>query len=401
MKIALIADTHFGYPRFYDDAMQQGREALEKACKTSDLVILAGDIFDMKVPRLEVLGATMDALECGKKTEWKVNNDNGRIPVVAIHGTHERRSKESINPIQILERAGLITNVHDSCAIFEKDGEKIAICGFGGVPDEFVAEELKKADIKPSNGAFNIFVFHQTISEFIPMAKGLSLNDLPKGFDLYVCGHIHKRRMEKINDGKAWFIIPGSTVITQMKREETEEKGFVMFDTKTNNWEFVPVKSRVFLFKEIVFAAADSASIKQMCRKAIEELIVKGEKICKEKNDSRLPIIKIQLTGNIKEGLRKENLDLSDVAEEYENKCVLELENALDSKGLRERVEMFRKMYEEKKSIKELGVDILKTKLGRKDIDVEYLFEKLSDDKKIDEFVKEVTSNKNKTNSSS
>jgi hypothetical protein len=173
-----------------------------------------------------------------------------------------------------------------------------------------------------------------------------------------------------------------------------------MFDTKTNNWEFVPVKSRVFLFKEIIFSAADSASIKQICRKSIEELIVKGEKICKEKNDSRLPIIKIQLTGKIKEGLRKENLDLSDVAEEYENKCMLELENALDSKGLSERIEMFRKMYEEKKSIKELGVDILKTKLGRKDIDVEYLFEKLSDDKKIDEFVKEVTS-KNKTDSSS
>jgi len=391
MKIALIADTHFGYPRFYEDAMQQGREALEKACGMADMIILAGDIFDMKVPRMEVLGETMDVLECGKKNKWDVNNHDGKIPVVAIHGTHERRSKESINPIQILERAGFITNVHDSCHIFEKDGEKIAICGFGGVPDEFVAEELKKADIKPTNGAFNIFVFHQTISDFIPMAKGIGLKDLPQGFDLYVCGHIHKRRIEKL-DGNRVFIIPGSTVITQLKREETEEKGFILFDTKERKGEFIPVKSRIFLFKEIIFTAADSVAVKQSCRKAIDDLLAQAERLSKERKDTRSPIIKIQISGSMKEGLKRENLDLSEITNEYGDKCSLELENALDSKGLSERVEMFRKMYEEKKSIKELGVDILKTKLGRKDIDVEYLFEKLSDDKKIDEFVKEVTS---------
>jgi len=359
----------------------------------ADLIILAGDIFDMKVPRMEVLSAVMDALECGKKNEWEASNHAGRIPVLAIHGTHERRSKESVNPVQILERAGFITNIHDRCEIFEKEGEKVAVCGFGGVPDEFVAEELKKADIKPANGAFNIFVFHQTISDFIPMAKGVSLKDLPKGFDLYVCGHIHKKRIEKLKDNGKLFIIPGSTIITQLKREETEEKGFILFDTKENKWEFIPIKSRIFLFKELIFAAADSITVKKKCRETIDQLMTEAVKLSKAKGDTRLPIIKVQISGSMKEGLKKENLDLSDVASDYENQCELELENTLDSKGLRERIEVFRKMYEEKKSVKELGIDILKTKLGRKDIDVEYLFEKLSDDKKIDEFVKEITTN--------
>lgn len=391
MKVALIADTHFGYPRFYEDALQQGKEALEKACKVADMIILAGDIFDMKVPRMEVLDSVMDALECGRKNEWPSSNHGGRLPVVAIHGTHERRSKESVNPIQILERAGFITNVHDACEIFEKDGERVAVCGFGGVPDEFVAEELKKSDIKPAENSFNIFVFHQTITDFIPMAKGVSLSELPKGFDLYVCGHIHKKRIEKLKDSGKFFIIPGSTVITQMKRDETEEKGFILFDTKENKWEFIPVKSRIFLFKEIIFAAADSITVKKKCRETIEEMLKEAERLGKQRNDARPPVIKVEISGSMKEGLKRENLDLSDISSEYDDKCELELENSLDSKGLSERIELFRKMYEEKKSIKELGIDILKTKLGRKDIDVDYLFEKLADDKKIDEFVKEIT----------
>ncbi|MEM2974463.1 MAG: DNA repair exonuclease [Candidatus Micrarchaeia archaeon] len=391
MKIALVADTHFGYPRFYDDAMQQGREAIEKACKMADLIILAGDIFDMKVPKMEVLSETMDILECGKN-KWRAESKDGRVPVLAIHGTHERRSKESVNPVQILERAGFITNIHDRCEIFERDGERVAVCGFGGVPDEFALESLEKYSIKPSPGMFNIFVFHQTISNFIPVAKGVSLKDLPPGFDLYVCGHIHKRRIEKL-DGDHIFVIPGSTVITQLKRDETEEKGFFLFDTKTRIWEFVPIKSRVFLFREISFVAADTASIKQSCRKAVDELLEQAGKIAKERNDSRPPIIKIQISGSMKEGLRKENLDLSEIIGEYGDRCVLELENNIDAKNLGEKIEAFRRMFEEKKTIKELGIDILKTKLGSNagDMDVEYIFEKMSDSKNIDEFIKEIT----------
>ena len=345
MKVALVADTHFGYARYYEDAMQQGREAFEKACSMADIVILAGDIFDMKVPRLEVLGTVMDILECGKSNDWKARNHDGKTPIVAIHGTHERRSKESVNPIQILERAGFVTNIHESCTMFEKEGEKVGVCGFGGVPDEFVREEMKKANITTAENAFNIFVFHQTISEFIPMAKGLSLNDLPSGFDLYVCGHIHKKMIKEMDNGKL-FIIPGSTVITQLKRDEVEEKGFILYDTKERKWEFVPVKSRVFLFKEIVFAAADSVSVKKQCRESIEKLLVEADKIGKERKDTRRPIIKIQISGSMKEGLKRENLDLSDIADEYNEKCALELENDLDSKGLSERIELFRKMYE-------------------------------------------------------
>lgn len=381
MRIAIMGDTHFGYPRFYEDSFNQGKAAFDRACSMADIVIIAGDIFDMKVPRLEVLGQTMEIFERGKQMQQL----NGKIPVIVIHGTHERRTKGSVNPVQLLEKSGFATDVGDKCAVFEKDGEKVAICGFGGMPEEHAKEEIAAAGIKPTPGAFNIFVFHQTISDLYPMASGIKMSDLPEGFDLYICGHIHKSIIDHL-DGKH-LIIPGSTVLTQLKREETEPKGFVLFDTKTKEHQFIPIVSRPFVFKEISLKDADNAMANNECRRFLNEMLrlfpAGGTK----------PIVKIQLTGSVKEGLKKENISIADLAREYEDRFYLELENLLDSTGLKERIEMFRKMYEQKKSVREVGLDILRDKLKSRgaEMDIERLFEKLSDPKRIDDYLKEVT----------
>jgi DNA repair exonuclease SbcCD nuclease subunit len=387
MRIAIMGDTHFGYSRFYEDSFSQGKEAFDKACRMSDIVIVAGDIFDMKVPRLEVLSRAMGVFETGKK----MDRINGNSPIIVIHGTHERRTKESVNPVQLLEKSGFATDVGDKCAVFEKEGEKVAICGFGGVPEEHVKEELATAGIKPTSGAFNIFVFHQTICDLYPMAAGIKMSELPSGFDLYVCGHIHKKIIDHF-DGKH-LIIPGSTVLTQLKREEIEPKGFVLFDTKTQSHEFIPISSRRFIFKEIALKDSDNATANNECRKFLDE-ILRGTK------GGEMPIVKVQITGNIKEGLKKENVSVADLAHEYDDKFYLDIDNQLDSTGLRERIELFRKMYEQKKSVREVGLDILRERLKSKGIemDIEGLFEKLADSKKIDEYLREIANNANTNN---
>ncbi|EQD59621.1 metallophosphoesterase, partial [mine drainage metagenome] len=75
------------------------------------------------------------------------------------------------------------------------------------------------------------FMLHQSIYEILPFDESfMHYDDLPKGFDLYVCGHIHSRVKATVN-GKL-FLIPGSTVLTQLKEGEQERKGFILFDTK-------------------------------------------------------------------------------------------------------------------------------------------------------------------------
>jgi len=124
------------------------------------------------------------------------------LPIAAIHGTHERRTKESVNPIQLLESMGYLINAHANAVIFEKEingaVERVAVHGLGGVPDSYAKEAIKAINYKPVPNAFNIFVFHQTVKEFVPVDLDvMSIEDLPIGFDLYLCGHIHKRFYDK------------------------------------------------------------------------------------------------------------------------------------------------------------------------------------------------------------
>ncbi|VVB73937.1 DNA double-strand break repair protein Mre11 [uncultured archaeon] len=399
MIVGILSDTHLGYPRFYEDSFSQFDEAFRAACDASDVVIIPGDIFDTKVPRFEVIAQAMHLFEYGKAKDWAAkgvrrvdspgmkDNVEGDLPVVAIHGTHDRRSKEMINPVQLLAKSGFVTNASDGAAIFEKDGEKVAIHGFGGTPEDEVHEALKARELKPIPGAYNILVSHQTITDVIPVAQGITLEDLPPGFDLYLNGHIHKRHLITRN-GKT-LLIPGSTVITQLKKEEEEPRAWVRLDTRKKEIKFIDIKSRPFRHIELSFEKAEPGQIADRCRKEIEAELAKGED---------MPIIRVQLKGSVKEGLKRENIDLSSLNELYGDRCHLQVDNELDSQGLKEKMESLRKMYEQKMSVREIGVQMLKQKLaatakanGSKAVDVERLMDLLQDDGSIDAAIEEMT----------
>jgi len=260
MKIAIIGDTHFGYKRFEADSFKQGEEALLSAAEKADMLLLAGDIFDTRIPSMETLGKVASIFEKLKHRKWNVvhekvekgEKDKRKIPIAAIHGTHERRTKENVNPIQLLAKMNYLIDVDNNPVVFEKDNkeektgneekaEKVCIQGMGGVPDDFAKNALRVLDPKPIPEMFNIFVMHQSIKELMYVGDKtnslISLNDLPKGFDLYINGHIHDHKVSL--NGK--LIIPGSTVVTQLKENEQKNKGYVIYDTKKRKYEFVPI----------------------------------------------------------------------------------------------------------------------------------------------------------------
>ncbi|NIQ17993.1 MAG: hypothetical protein GTN43_04250, partial [Candidatus Aenigmarchaeota archaeon] len=55
------------------------------------------------------------------------------IPIVAIHGTHERRTKGLLNPVEALEKAGFLIYLHCNGVIFKKGSERVAVHGMSGV----------------------------------------------------------------------------------------------------------------------------------------------------------------------------------------------------------------------------------------------------------------------------
>jgi DNA repair exonuclease SbcCD nuclease subunit len=353
MKIGIASDFHLG---FNDDALSQAREALFKAARECDFVLLPGDLFDYRVPRQEVVNEACKMFSEAKKIlEGKCSATIAGAqcsPVVVIYGTHERRSKGLANIIHVLDSANLVSNCHAKTVLVEKNGEKVSVQGLGGVPEEKAAESLEYLAQKPVKDAnFNLFVFHQSLSELMPLEDCMSMNDLPQGFDLYVNGHIHWRR-ELNEDGKR-LLIPGSTVVTQMKKSEVEPKGYYVLDTQTSEAEFKAINSRKFFFEELDFKDVEPSTVLQTARKKLGELSSVGGK----------PLVKLKLKGTLAKGFRKKDVNEASALErEFSEKCFASVDNELESQESAGRIALSRKAREE--GVKGSALEILKKRLS-------------------------------------
>ncbi len=337
MKIGIVADNHLGYPRFEEDSFVQAERALLGAAEKCDLIINAGDIFDTRIPKLETLQRGMELFR-------KIG-----VPVFAIYGNHERRTKEMTNPVQLLLTANLVKYLHGSGEVFEKNGDKVHVFGIGNIPDRYAKTAVETALKKfvPEEGAFKILVIHQTISDILKTEEEELSLDFLEGlpFDLIINGHIHKR-MEKL-DGKV--VMPGSTVITQLKKEEMEPKGYYIYDTKARKAEFNPIECRKFFHEELNFENASEEDVRKKVRGRIEEL----------QKQERNAVILIKVKGTLREGLLSSDIAL----EERDDIYIINELNAVDIKT---KLDKIRKFREEKVSVKEIAIAELEKRLEGK-----------------------------------
>lgn len=354
MKIAIVSDIHLGYERFEEDSFIQGKEALEEASMTADIILIPGDVFDKRYPKPEIIAQAINLFRELSKKEWKTRiigfNGNGRIfttvPIVAIPGTHERIAEGKDNALKLLSLAGLLADASESTVILQKGDEKVAVFGLGGLSDDMVKEKIEKLDPKPMNGCFNIFMFHQSIYELLPFSDHfIRFEELPKGFDLYVCGHIHSKVEGQIHNKK--FLIPGSTVITQLKDQEQEKKGFILFDTKDNSHGFIPINSRPFVSRRIEVDGIKPSEMLERCEKEINEIL------SKEKNK---PIIKIKIVGTLASGFDTTDVQLRSIVSKYSGKSFLSIDaSQLVSPDSESKIEEIREGKIEGMSVRELG----------------------------------------------
>ncbi len=372
MKLAFVSDTHFGYPRFEQDASLQGRAAILDAASKADVLLLGGDIFDHRIPKLETLSEVASILQEALALLPK----NGFHPVLGIHGTHERRAKDALNPFAMLAKFGLITDVHNKTVVLEKknekggsdgEAEKISISGLGGVPDDLVREALSRLSCKPVGGAANLFLFHQTMAEFVPAAHNLaSLDDLPDGYDWYLCGHLHAQK--EFMGGK--LLIPGSTVMTQMKDEEIAPKGYYLLDTSSRSCSFIPIKTRPFEVSELSFDKAAPSSVRLCVQNELTRLL------SKEWADK--PILKIRLVGSLSHA--SGDLDLSGLDADT---AFLSIDNQIDGGSLAASLEQLKEERMNKATPSELGLSLLRENARAAGLDpakAQEYFERFSQD---------------------
>lgn len=364
MRIAILSDFHLGYERFREDAFVQAEEALNKAAELADAIIIPGDIFDMRVPKPDVIAEAINLFRNLSKKKWDAQvteligegTSYTKLPIIAIPGTHERRAQDAADPVDILGLAGLLIDVSNATAVVEQNGEKVAIRGIGGIADERFREVIQEFRPQPIEGAFNIFMFHESLYELLPFSEEfLRYNELPEGFDLYVCGHIHSRVEADVRGKK--LLIPGSTVLTQLRDGEQDRKGLYIYDTKTMTHEYVHINSRKFVMKKISVSGKNEGAIVSEAESIINAAV---------ESSKERPVVRIVIDGKLPKGSSIE-IDINDLSRKYREKAIVEISKAGITADSVKEVSGTGMVFD-KMSVKDYGIGVFVEKLKQQGV---------------------------------
>lgn len=407
MKIAFISDLHLGFGKGErrEDSFNQALQAFELALENNaELIILSGDLFDETIPSPETWHdafvlfektkplrkkSTKAVIEVFDRQGKKLNEFSlNEVPLLAIHGTHEFRGKDLKNALEILKASNNLIYLHAMKARIKINSEELIVFGLGGVPERKAKDVLNYWNPVPEKNLENILVIHQSLKEFLPFndeaIASISLDDLPKGFQLIVNGHLHWHKEMKL-DNERMLVLPGSTVITQMKKLESEQKkGFYLFDSKTNALQLIELPlQRTLFYKKIDLKNASPKQVLAETNSFIESCL-------KENKQALKPLIRIKLTGSLAEGFHSSDVSLADLVNEFKEKAIISIDKDFSSKDFTQRILELRQLQEKKLSVTELGIELLEKNLDKtsfKGIDARRLFDLLANDK-IDEAIK-------------
>ena len=288
-KFAHITDCHLGSwrnPKLRDLNLQAFERSILISIKEQvDFILITGDFFDVNIPQLAPVKKAVEILKRAR--------DSG-IPIYLIYGSHDFNTA-NISMIDILHSAELFIKPtefqsnNDSVMlkffVDKKTGAKITgISGRKVGLDKEIYEKLDKKNLESENG-FKIFLLHRGIQEILPLnmqfRDSLPISLIPKGFDYYGGGHIHKRVEKKIDNSVIIYPGPlfGSTFQDLEETAKGEKRGFyiISFDKQIFECKFIEIKVAEILYKEIFSQKWSSEKLKDEITKNISELEVKNK----------------------------------------------------------------------------------------------------------------------------
>ena len=288
-KFAHITDCHLGSwrnPKLRDLNLQAFERAILISIKEQvDFILITGDFFDVNIPQLAPVKKAVEILKRAR--------DSG-IPIYMIYGSHDFNTA-NISMIDILHSAELFIkptefqfnsdSVMLKFFVDMKTGAKITgISGRKVGLDKEIYEKLDKKKLESEDG-FKIFLLHKGIREILPLnlqfRDSLPISLVPKGFDYYGGGHIHKRVENKIDNSVIIYPGPlfGSTFQDLEETAKGENRGFyiISFDKQIFECKFIEIKVAEVLYREIFSQKWSSEKLKGEITKNISELEVKDK----------------------------------------------------------------------------------------------------------------------------
>jgi DNA repair exonuclease SbcCD nuclease subunit len=250
-----------------------------------DFILITGDFFDVNIPQLAPVKKAVEIMKHAR--------DSG-IPIYMIYGSHDFNTA-NISMIDILHSAELFIKPTEfefntdsiilKFFVDEKTGAKITgISGRKVGLDKEIYERLDKQKLESEDG-FKIFLLHKGIQEILPLnlqfRDSIPISLIPKGFDYYGGGHIHKRVEKKLDSSIIAYPGPlfGSTFQDLEETAKGETRGFyiISFDKQIIDCKFIEINVAEILYKEIVSQKWNSEKLKNEITRNISELEVKDK----------------------------------------------------------------------------------------------------------------------------
>ncbi len=297
VKFAHISDVHLGAWR-NERLNELGYKAFEMAVNTIvneevDFVLISGDLYDVSNPKVEVIDIATRELK---------NLKDHEIPVYGIMGSHDF-SPSNKSMIRPLITAGLFKDVWNAeltennkikLNFYIDPKTRIKLTGLRARKRGLETEEyqiLDRKSLEEEKGP-KIFLLHTMLHELKPKEfkdmESTPKSLLPKGFDYYAGGHLHKTIPEKLRkdeisfkiDDKTRIVYPGSLAPVNFREfEQYMFGGFCIIsgdiDTDSQSSDlsvkYVPIK-----VKEVVSLLIDCnnksiAQIQELLQEKINE----------------------------------------------------------------------------------------------------------------------------------
>ena len=288
-KFSHITDCHLGSwrnPKLRDLNIKAFERSILISIKEQvDFILITGDFFDVNIPQLAPVKKAVEIMKHAR--------DSG-IPIYMIYGSHDFNTA-NISMIDILHSAELFIKPTEfefntdsiilKFFVDEKTGAKITgISGRKVGLDKEIYERLDKQKLESEDG-FKIFLLHKGIQEILPLnlqfRDSIPISLIPKGFDYYGGGHIHKRVEKKMDSSIIAYPGPlfGSTFQDLEETAKGETRGFyiISFDKQIIDCKFIEINVAEILYKEIVSQKWNSERLKNEITRNISELEVKDK----------------------------------------------------------------------------------------------------------------------------
>lgn len=324
MRFTHLSDIHLGFQKH--EALQKiEQDVFERAIdecisRKVDFILIPGDLFHVNIPEMRVQKFAF--------AKFRQIYDAG-IPVYVVYGSHDF-SPVSNSVIDLLAAVGYIIKV--TLATSLEDGRikldfvvdrktRVKIAGLSGLKvgkDRVYYEKLDRETLESESG-FKIFLFHGGISEMKTESgmdgENMPLSLLPRNFDYYAGGHMHKFNSQKFDDYPQ-VVYPGTLFAGYHSDLEDnakgQKRGFVLvdFEDKIKNVEFVEIQNTNYKIIEINAENRIAESVNKELQEKIREI------------DPAQQVVIIKVQGEMTKG-KTADVDVSAIRDELNLKGAL------------------------------------------------------------------------------